>query len=152
MTTNISTIHDAIVTKIQTFLTDYLQLPNPYIIEENPSTYLKKGFGVAVGPGERTNRVIGCQVSWQRTFNVILVNYVTTTDSNTTVRETLSKGLLEDHFTVLSEFEKAASLSGVAIDAIVQSDTGITYTKIDGAPYYVMEIDLTCEYLEDLTS
>lgn len=152
MTTKISTIHDAIVTKISTYLTSYTQLPNPYIIEENPSTFLKYGFGVAIGPGERTNRVIGCEVSWQRTFMVTLVNYVTTTDTNTTVRETLTKGLLEDHFTLLKQFEKAASLGSVCIDAIVVSDTGIEYTMIDGAPYYISQIELTCEYLEDITS
>lgn len=151
MSTKISAIHDALVSRIQTNLSSYLQLPNPYIIEENPSSYLKLGFAVAIGQGERTDRVIGCQVSWKRTFIVTLTNFVTATDSNTTVRETLTKGILEDHFTLLKQFEKAASLSGNAIDAILVADSGIKFLVIEGTPYYIVEIELEVEYLEDLT-
>lgn len=152
MTTKISTIHDAIVTKIQTYLSSYTQLPNPYIIEENPRPYLKQGFGVAIGPGENSNRIIGQEFSWKRTFIVTLVNYVTATDSNTTVRETLTKGLLEDHYTIVKRFQMAGSLSSVCEMVTVIADTGIEYTLIDGAPYYVSQLELECEYIEDITS
>ncbi len=151
MSTKITAIHDAIVSRIHSNLSSYLQLPNPYILEENPQSYLKLGFGVAVGDGERTDRVIGCQVSWKRTFIVTLVNYVTTTDSNTTIRENIAKSILEDHFTLLKQFEKAASLSNNAIDAIVVADSGIKFAIIQGSPYFIVEIQLEVEYLEDLT-
>lgn len=147
----ISTIHDAIVTKISTNLSTYSQLPNPYALEENTNLYLKKGFGVAVGPGERTDRVIGCQTSWSRTFTVTLTNLVSTTDHKTTARETIAKALLEDHFTLLKQFDKDADLSGNAIDGVVVSDGGIEFVRIDDAPHYVTEIELSVEYLEDLT-
>lgn len=148
----ISTLHDAIVSKISANLTSYKQLPNPYVLEQNPQSFLSKGFGVAVGPGIRTDRVIGCQTSWERSFSITLINYVSTTDNNTTVRETLSKNLLEDHYTLLTQFEIDAGLSGTAIDAIVVSDGGIEYIELETKPHFLTEIELTVEYLEDLTS
>lgn len=148
----ISTIHDAIVAKISANLTSYKQIANPYLIEENPITILQKGFAVGIGAGVRTDRVIGCQTSWERIFVVTLINYVRTTDTNTAVRETLTKSLLEDHYTLLSQFEKDSWLSGVAIDGVVSSDGGIEYLEIAGKPHFVIEIDLAVEYLEDLTT
>ena len=147
----ISTIHDLIVSKITSNLTAYTQLPNPYILEENTNLFLKKGFGIALGPGNRTDRVIGCQTSWQRTFNVILINIVTTTDHNTTARETIGKDLIEDHFILLKQFDKDADLSGNAIDGVVVADNGIELVEIDGVPHYVIEMEIIVEYLEDLT-
>lgn len=148
----ISTIHDAIVTKISTNLPTYAQIANPYVVEENPLTILQKGFGVAVGAGIRTDRLISCLTSWERVFTVILINSVKTTDNNTTIRQTLTKNLLEDHYTLFTEFEKDSGLSGVAIDGIIASDTGIQFIEIDSKPHFLIEIDLTVEYVEDLTS
>lgn len=148
----ISTIHDAIVSKISSNLTDYTQIPNPYDIESNPKTLLTKGFGVSIGAGVRTDRVIGCQVSWERSFLITLINYVETTDTNTTVRETLTKGILEDHYTLLSQFEIDGGLGGVAIDGIVNADGGLELVEYETKPHFIIEIELVCEYLEDLTS
>ena len=148
----ISTLHDAIVTKISSNLSSYTQMPNPYSLEENPHPLLVKGFGVSVGAGVRTDRVIGCQVSWERTFLITLINKVTTTDSNTTVRETLTKGILEDHYTLLKQFEIDGGLSGTAIDGIVTADSGIELVELDSKQHFLIELELTVEYLEDLTS
>ncbi len=148
---NISTIHDNIVSKISTNLSTYSQLPNPYVIEDNNNLYLKKGFGVAVGPGGRTDRLVGCQTSYERFFNVILINQVTTTEHNTTSRETLVKNLLEDHYTLLKQFDIDASLSGVSSDGVVFTDGGVELVLIDGVQHYMIEIELRVEYFEDLT-
>lgn len=148
----ISTIHDAIVSKVSSNLSDYTQIPNPYDIESNPKTLLTKGFGVSIGAGLRTDRVISCQVSWERSFVISLINYVNTTDTNTTVRETITKSLLEDHYTLLSKFEIDGGLSGVAIDGIVNADSGIELVEYNEKPHFLIEMELVVEYLEDLTS
>ena len=148
----ISTIHNAIVSKIATNLTSYKQIPNPYLIEGNPLTILSKGFGVAIGPGITTERVISCQTSWERSFIVSLINYVATTDTKTSVRETITKNLLEDHFTLLGQFSKDSYLSNTAIDAVVSSDGGIELIEIDSKPHFLIELEINVEYLEDLTS
>lgn len=150
--TKISTLHDAIISKITTNLSSYTKFANAYILERNPKTLLKKGFGVSIGPGVRTDRIIGCQVSWERLFQIVLVNQIHTTENNATVKETAMKAILEDHYTLLTKFEIDGGLSGNAIDGIVSSDGGVDYLEIDDTPYFVMQIDLSLEYFEDLTS
>ena len=148
----ISTLHDAIVTKISTNLSSYTQIPNPYLIEEAPQTLLKKGFAVSIGPGTRTDRLLGCEVSWQRTFTITLINFVNARDNDTTSRETLIKNFLEDHYTLLTKFEIDGGLSGTAIDGIVTQDSGVEYIEIDTKPFILTEIELSVEYIEDLTA
>ena len=150
--TLISTLHDAIVTKVSTNLTGYKQLPDPYEIESNNKLYLKKGFGVAVKEGEATDRNVNCLWSWRRIFEISLVNQITTTDHNIISRETLAKSILEDHYTILGQFQKASSLGGNAISAVGVSDDGINIIYIDDVPYYIIRIALDLEYIEDLTS
>lgn len=148
----ISTLHDAIVNKVSTNLTSYTQIPNPYDIPSNPKSLLTRGFGVSIGTGIRTDRVVGCQVSWERSFLITLVNYVNTTDTKISIRESITKGLLEDHYTLLSQFEIDAGLSGTAIDVIVNADGGVELIEFDSKPHFLMEIEIVCEYVEDLTS
>lgn len=148
----ISTIHDAIITKIEANLTSYTRLANPYELELNPKTLLRKGYGVAISAGARSNRVVGCQVSYSRDFNISLINEILTTDDNRALKETAAKDLMEDHFTLLSKFEIDGGLSGVAIDGIVIADSGIQFVELDTATYYLIEIEISVEYLEDLTA
>lgn len=148
----ISTIHDALVTAVSGVLTSRIQLPNPYIPEANNELFLSNGFGVAVGPGARTDRQISCQMSWQRDFTIILTNQMTTTDHNTDEREDITKSLLEDHFTLFDLLEKT-TVSGT-IKTEIFSDSGITFLEPEGEGlrrYLLMEIDVAAEYLEDLT-
>lgn len=147
----ISQIHDAILSLVAGELPTYKKLPNPYFIADNNELYLTKGYGVAVGSGSRTDRLLSCQFSWQRNFTIVLSNLVTTTDHNTTQREALVKGMLEDHTLVIEALEKDAALSGLCIKAEVFSDSGIQYLAGTTGRYFILEIDVTTEYLKDLT-
>lgn len=148
----ISTIHDAIVTLVSTNLSTYDQLPNPYRPELNNELYLQKGFGVAVGAGQRTDRLISCQLSWERIFQIVLTKQITTTAQNLSQLETISKDLLEDHFTILDALEKDTTLTQTAINSRIISDAGIEFLEIEDSTgrYFVMVIDVLAEYLEDL--
>lgn len=147
----ISQIHDALITLVSGQLTTYKKLPNPYFIQDNNELYLTKGFGVAVGGGSRTDRLISCQFSWQRDFSIILTQLVATTDSNTSQRETIVKNMLEDHTLVIEALERDASLTGLCIKAEAFSDTGIQYLEGATGRYFLIEIDVITEYLKDLT-
>jgi len=147
----ISEIHDAIVSLVAGQLTTYKQLPNPYFIQDNNELFLTKGFGVAVGPGFRTDRQLSCQFSWRRDFTVVLSRLVTTTDHNISQRETLVKSLLEDHTLVMETLEKNVSLNGLCVKAEVISDTGIQFLEGATGRYFVIELDISTEYFKDLT-
>ena len=144
----ISTIHDTLITKVSSVLSsDYKQLPNPYELGENNELYLTKGFGLAVGAGSRTDRLINCKASWQREFSLTLVNQITTTDHDLDKRQDIAKSLLEDHFLVFIELEKDTSLSGLVIDSKIESDSGLQFIS-EINRYYFIDMSLTVEYLE----
>lgn len=147
----ISQIHAALIARLEAVLPNYKRLPNPYDIEDNNELYLSKGFGVAVGPGVRTDRLVSCQKSFERTFSILMTNQITTTDHNITANETIQKNILEDHFLVFSDLEKETSLSALTIKSEVDSDDGLEFVNTEAARYYLIQINVICEYLEDLT-
>ena len=147
----VSDIHDNLVALVRSILTTHKELPNPYIPEENNELYLTKGFGVAVGPGNRTDRLISCKHSYQRDYVVLLTRKMEATDHQTSRRQTVAKDILDDHFAVMDALEKDSTLSGEAIKAEFFSDSGIEFIEVDTSRYFIMSIDVTTEYLEDLT-
>lgn len=151
MATSISTIYDALVSLLSSKLTGYIQLPNPYAPEENNELYLNKGFGVAFADGENTQRFVGCKLSVARTFNIILVNRIVTTDHNTTVRGSLEKSIMEDEFTIINELEKNPTLQGSAFKSLFVSDNGIEYLEGERMKYLFLVFNINIEYLENFT-
>ena len=147
----ISQIHDALLARLSSVLPSYRQLTNPYDLEDNNELYLTKGYGVAVAPGNRTDRMISCQRSWLRTFNVVLTNQITSTDHNITANTAIQKSLLEDHFQVFSDLEKETTLSALTLRSQVESDGGIEFLDIETARFFIMQLNISCEYVEDLT-
>lgn len=148
----ISTIYDALIARLVAVLpSDYHRLTNPYDIEDNNELYLTKGYGVAVGPGSRTDRLVSCQKSFERSFSIALTRQITTTDHNISDNEDIQKALLEDHFTVFSDLEKETTLSAICIKSEVDGDEGIEFVNLDVSRYYLMQIIVNTEYLEDLT-
>lgn len=147
----ISSIHDAMVAAISGVLPSHSRLANPYDPSDNNELYLTQGYGVGIGPGVRTDRTISCVQSWERSFFVILTRQVTTTDHNIGDHDVIVKNLLEDHFLIFSELEKETTLSGLCIKSQVESDSGIEFVETDRSRYYLTQLDLITEYIEDLT-
>jgi hypothetical protein len=148
----ISTIHDYLVTLVSTQLPSYTELPNPYIPEENNELYLSKGFGVAVGAGQDRNRVVSCKLTWQRDFQVVLTNQITATDHDITQRQTVTKAILEDHYTLIDAIYKDTGLGGNAAKAEVFADSGLQFLTVGETDrYFVIILDVLVEYFEDLT-
>lgn len=147
----ISMIHAALIARLEAVLPTYRRLTNPYDIEDNNELYLTKGFGIAVGPGFRTDRLVSCQKSWERDFNILLTNQITTTDHNLSANETIQKNMLEDHYAVFADLEKETTLSAITIRSQVESDDGLEFVDLETSRYYLMQINVITEYLEDLT-
>lgn len=147
----ITQIHEALLARLAAVLPSYRRLANPYDIEDNNELYMTKGYGVAVGSGTRTDRLISCQKSWERSFTVILINQITTTDHNIAANDDIQRNLLEDHFAVFSDLEKETTLSQIAIRSQVESDDGIEFVDLETARYYVIQLSVLTEYLEDLS-
>lgn len=145
----ITDIYDAITAQLSTTLTGYVRIPNPYVVEENVYLLLQKGYGVAVGPGDDTERYTGCLMSWRRDFTVVVVNQITTTENNTDSRMVLEKSILDDHDKLIKAFWNNSSLGGNAIKSSITSDSGINFIDADKRKFFGFEMILEVEYQQD---
>ncbi len=152
MPTKIATIYDKIVTLVEANLTGYRRLPNPYVIDSNTYLHLKQGFGIAIGPGNDTQRYVGCLVTWERQFNITLVREVIALQNNTDARETLEKEFLDDHDALRKAFYLGSSLDGEAIKSTVLSDSGISFIDGENKKFLALELNLFVEYQENPNS
>lgn len=149
MPTKIEEIYDYCVDVIAAELPDYMRLPNPYVIDINTNLQLRKGFGIAVGPGTDTERFVGCLVSWERVFSIVIVKQVTTTQNNTDQREVIEKDLLVAHDALRKAFYLDSTLGGKAIKSTIIGDNGINFIDGERLKFLGIVMDLFVEYLED---
>lgn len=145
----VTDIYDAIVTKITSAVSDYKRIPNPYDVEANTFLHLRNGFGIEIGPGFNTERFVSCISTWQRTYNIILVKQVLTTQNNTPIRVAIEKDILDDQNTLFKAFEIDPTLGGKVIKTVVQSDSGIAFLAFDNAKFLSMQILIDVEYQEN---
>jgi len=144
----VSTIYDNFVSLISTTLTDFTQLPNAYEAVENPSLFLRKGFGLAIGPASNTGRLLGQTVTIAREFNLLLIQEVLTTTTNTSSRTAMEKTLMENLFKIIDAVEVDKTLNGVAIKVKYINDNGIEFAESDRNKYLLTEAIFEVEYLE----
>jgi hypothetical protein len=149
MTAKVLTIYDQIVTQLGTSLPNHQRLPNPYQVDENAIGQLTNGYGLVIGPGVDTKRYVGCIVTWERTFTIILVRKITTTSNNIGSRVIIEKDIIEDHDTLRKDFYLNSTLGQNAIQTTVLSDGGIQFVTQELSKFLAMEIQLVTEYQED---
>lgn len=150
MPTKIEDIYDALVTVIDATLADYVRFPNPYVINENTFLHMKSGYGIAIGPGRDTERLVGCQLSWERAFTVILVKQMTATQNNTDKRVLIEKEIIADHDALRKAIYSNSTLSGNAIKTTLTSDGGVNFLDGDRLKFLSIEMEVLTEYLESV--
>ena len=152
MTTAISDIHDELHTIVATALTGkgYSIIPNAYIAPDNAGLLLKKGYGIAVGPGTNTQRTLAGKLSFQRDFQVFLTALIPATSNNYDARFTAEKTILEDFALVLLAIEQAPSLNENSATSVLLNDGGLEYLEGDRDKYYLIESTVTVEYVENV--
>lgn len=150
MSTKITDVYDQIASVISTALSAYTRLPNPYILDENSELFMSKGFAVGVGPGQNTERHVGCFTSIRRSFQFALMNKVVTTETNLTSLAAQEKALMEDQFLVIKALEKDPNLNASASSCKYASDSGIEFIEGERGKYFLVTTELTVEYFEQL--
>jgi hypothetical protein len=148
---NISTIFDTFKSKLQTWLPSHVQLTNPYAIDQNTEMALSQGFGIRWGGGGNTNRLVGCQMSVQRTMTVIITRQFYANDLNVVGKETTEKYLMEDEYTIIKNIESDVDLGSSSLAKILfVSDNGIEFVFTEKDNYLKLEITFELEYFENL--
>ena len=145
----IEDIYGKCVDIIEANTTGYMRIPNPYTVDVNTYIHLRKGFGIAVGPGSDTQRFVGCLVTWERIFSIILVKQVTTTQNDIAKREIIEKDLLDDHDNLRKAFYLNSTLDSLAIKSTILDDDGINFVDGERLKFLGLVMNLYVEYLED---
>jgi len=151
---SISTIYDNLLSLVSTAIggsgEGYIELPNPYNLADNNQLFLKKGYGVAIGPGVGLELHVGCRISYERIFTVVLTKEMATTDHNITARTSFNKELIEDFVLVRRALEDDPTLSQACIKTQYTADSGLEFTATDTQRFISVSIDVIIQYEENL--
>lgn len=120
-------IYDALVSKVATTLSSYVELPESYSVEENPEHLLGKGFAVAFLSETNDEYHATNLLNFEREFSVIMVNKISTTINNRTARAAVEKSLIEDGYSVIKACYADLTLGQVATLTSYRGSTGIEY-------------------------
>lgn len=152
---NISTAYDALKTRLQTLYpsgSGYVQLVNPYEVEENTEAALKKGWGIAFGPAVNTERLLSCQLSLERTMTITFTRARFRSEFNISNQETNEKLLFEDQYLLIKDLENEPTINNAS-----SGITKITFTGDAGVEsigetdaYIKLVCDFKMEYFENL--
>ena len=150
----ISDVYDALQTAVATLLPTYIRLPNPYDPDFNPNLSMEKGFGIGLSPAVNSERLLGCQVSIERVFNVILVNQIHSFDNDAEKLGDLEKSIMEDQYKLVEALEKDATINSERNTVKYQSDGGIEFLvpKEENirSRYFLVESSFVAEYFQPI--
>jgi hypothetical protein len=152
----VSLIYDAFEAKIAATFTganEKKKVPDVLNLEGCTGLTLVNSYGIAFGPSQNTNRVLGCQMSEDRSFAIRFTRLVTTTVNNAESTEQIHKLMVEDMFLLKKAIETDPSLGNIAANARWLADGGIerlTTTDNSGS-FLVISAEFAAEYFETLT-
>lgn len=147
----ITTIYDALVTRLSAIYTSHFRLPNAYQVEQNPESWLLKGYALQVSPATNLNLKLSCQMSIARQFTVVLTREFKALDLDVTHKSTTEKDLLEDQYLLVKDFEKTVTVNDPAVaGCIFQGDSGILSVFPDKNNFLKLESIFTIRYFENL--
>lgn len=148
---DISTVYDAIITRVEAVLTSHKRLSNPYKPDENSEKVLNKGYGVRFGPGVNTNRQFN-KLSVERTFGIVLTRRVYATEQAASKKASTEKSLFEDQKLILEDIEGDPTLgTSVVVKAAYTEDSGLEFVFVEKDNFLSLESIITVEYFEDIS-
>lgn len=107
----ISGTYDAILTSLSSLFPNKTKIPYPYdLSEKNNHRFLDNGYGLIAGSQSFDETSDFCRLQTIRNFSVVISREVYRTDSDTTILDASVKSLLEDIYSVQSEFYSYSEL------------------------------------------
>ncbi len=144
MSTEVSSVYDALVTRITTLLpsaSGYRRLEDPYEISKNSDTTLQQGWGVLIGPGTEGPGELGNKLAVSRDFAVLVSRSLKSLAQNPTTKATAEKLLMEDMVTVAGDIHKKFTLESSQRVANYTGDSGIQYVSVSQKNFIWIRID-----------
>jgi hypothetical protein len=148
MTTNGSTIYDALNTLIGTTLTAYKRITNPYEPEENAEIMMKKAYGVAFSSGSNSQRDVTCSNLYlTQNYTGIIINQITCTDNDTTGYATAQKNIFDDYISIAKAITKSPDMS-VGLKTLPISHNGVEFFTGLAKKYIAIQFTIESEFKE----
>lgn len=142
---NISDIYDSLVTRLQAVFPNHTRLPHSAFLENNPSFFLRQGYGVHFGPAVNPERLVGCQYSIDRSFLVSLTREDVATNLDPVVTATAQKNLMEDLKLIIDDLHQNTTFKFRYV-----SDGGIIPVFDDKKKFLFIENVFNVEYFETI--
>lgn len=145
-------VYTALLTRLQAVFPTYNRLTNPYSPDQNSKLILEKAYGIQVGGGVNTNRNVGCKLSVNRSFVVVLTQKFYSLELDRSGKQTGEFALLEAQKLLIDDLESDPALgdSASVVKSGFISDGGISTIFTDKDNFLILGTTLEIEYLDDL--
>lgn len=148
----ISDAHAALIARLATLFPSaqgWKRLPNPYKPDENTDLFLRQGYGIALGSGANTNRLINCQISLERNLNITIARKYEGLENDDLKKAATELQLFEDQFALIKDLETDVTVNGEAMYCRYVGDSGIEYVKGTTDKFLMVRTEIALEYLEN---
>lgn len=148
---NVSTIYSQIVTKLGEVFPTHTRIPYAYSLPDNNSNFLKKSYGLTVGPANFVESEFCNRVS-QREVTVIFTREVLRVDSDFAPIDMIVNELLEDVNTVQGLFFSYEEL-GIEVNILkvdIEGVSGIEEVLANNAKFLTMAASFSIQIKESL--
>lgn len=123
---NVSTVYDAILTRMASLFPSKTRIPNAYSEEDNHEHLLRDGYGLRYD-GESLVQGQFNTISNEHLFTIILTRELIRVDPDTAEFDIIVKGLLDDMSTIRKDFYEVDGLGTVSAEMITpNASTAIT--------------------------
>lgn len=154
MSTNVTTIFNAMNTRLAAVLTSANRLAVPSTPEFEPLLILRNGFGVRIGDAQNTDLFVDGNISFKRRFIVTLTREAVALQLDAASRGQAELDLAEDAMLVIKDFMTDASLNNAGNIPMTkyESDNGINEIVADASEgiYLVIDMIFETQYFETL--
>ena len=146
----ISIIYDKLREIIPTILVGRTELPNPYSLINNPSIFLKKGWGLAVSEGVKSEIETYCHDFETRTFTIVITDHLASLNNSHEAMAVKTKDILEEIRSVKNRF---LAFDQITIDDSIEkiefeSCSGLEFLASNDVSYLVASITIAIDFSE----
>ena len=147
----ISTVYDALVTRLGVLFGAKTRIPNPYELSDNNDQFLVNGYGLTISSSDQAPHEFKV-FNIERIFNVVFTRELIATDSDETQYDSIAKALLEDVYIVQKDFYNE---SQVAVESSVENiglgtSSGIEFVFSGKKRYLLIEVGFPIQIREIL--
>lgn len=136
---NVSTVHDAILTRLASLFASKTRLPNAYAETDNHEHYLRDGYALRYDGESLASGQFNTIVN-QHDFTIIFTRELVRVDADVAEFDVVVKALLEDVATTRKDFYEVDGLGTTAVERITPNSTS-AITQVYGGKNNFFKIE-----------